>query len=484
VLLTDLGVRSADLVDHYSDFGILPRAARITAYDLRYPDQWHLTWSIHMCSGSVLVQAALFLAAAAFACCLLVGYRTRLATAASWVLLASLHSRLPVVLQAGDMLLRMLLFWSMFVPLGAAWSADRQFARRHSTDGPSLNAPIMSAGTAALLLQLASVYLFSAAAKWDQAWHPQYDAFYYALNLRSYAKPTGRWLLEYPELLRWLTAAVWWLEWIGPIAVFLPWRTGMVRLLIVAAMACFHLGSALCLHLGLLPFVSIIGWMIFLPPSFWDRTERLLQPLLTRVSMPLRACAGWLGRWLGRPSPPYWTPGLVMQATIIALVLYVGTGTYLQLEKNNEPAGWPAWFDAPNQLLRLGQSWFMFAPRPPSEDSWLALKGVLKNGREVNLWQPNEPLPGRDSATASAAYPNHRWRKYFANIRDVDDPELTSCLSDWLRWRWNRLYAEGDPDQEVRLVEITLYRTVTPSPGNPSSNVESETIWSWDYEAH
>ena len=55
---------------------------------------------------------------------LLLGYRTRLAAFWAFVLLASIHVRTPPLLQAGDTLLRVLFFWSLFLPLGARCSLD------------------------------------------------------------------------------------------------------------------------------------------------------------------------------------------------------------------------------------------------------------------------------------------------------------------------------------------------------------------------
>ena len=86
ILLADLGIRAGDLHPHYTDAGVL-RADEIA---------------------------------------LLVGFYTRAATFLSFVLLLSLHNRNPLVLHGGDSLLRLLLFWSLLLPLGACWSLDRR----------------------------------------------------------------------------------------------------------------------------------------------------------------------------------------------------------------------------------------------------------------------------------------------------------------------------------------------------------------------
>ena len=57
-----------------------------------------------------------------FAAMLMVGYRTRLATITTWILHLAVIERLPSITGGGDNLMRYLLLWSMFVPLGACWS--------------------------------------------------------------------------------------------------------------------------------------------------------------------------------------------------------------------------------------------------------------------------------------------------------------------------------------------------------------------------
>jgi hypothetical protein len=116
VLLTDLLIRSTDLEAHYSNMGVLPMGAVLdhawTAYQ----------FSLHAASGLWQAQALLFALAAALAVALGLGYHPRLATFGSWVLLLSVQNRNPLIGQGGDDLLRMLLFWGMFLPWGRVWS--------------------------------------------------------------------------------------------------------------------------------------------------------------------------------------------------------------------------------------------------------------------------------------------------------------------------------------------------------------------------
>src|SRR6266498_4877483 len=108
LIIFDLLLRSRDLVAHYTDAGALPRVAVL--------DQTRSRWliSLHLINGTWEIQAMLFVIAGAFAVALILGYKTRLATIVSWILLASLDSRNLVVLDGGDTMLRVLLFWPFF----------------------------------------------------------------------------------------------------------------------------------------------------------------------------------------------------------------------------------------------------------------------------------------------------------------------------------------------------------------------------------
>ncbi|MGH7134129.1 MAG: hypothetical protein ACREHD_00220, partial [Pirellulales bacterium] len=129
MLLVDLVERLPDLEAHYTDRGVLPRAARIAMErdGSTFAGSW--AWSLHMATGATAGEAALFLLSAMFAVWMLIGYRTRLATALSWLLAVSLYHRNPMFEDAGDIVLRVVLFWAIFLPLGGTLSVDRRKRR-------------------------------------------------------------------------------------------------------------------------------------------------------------------------------------------------------------------------------------------------------------------------------------------------------------------------------------------------------------------
>ena len=69
-------------------------------------------------------------------------------------------ARNPVVLHGGDMTIRLMLFWAVFLPTGARFSVDA--GRKPAAVQPTR---ALSLGTAALTFQVCFVYWFAAAFK-------------------------------------------------------------------------------------------------------------------------------------------------------------------------------------------------------------------------------------------------------------------------------------------------------------------------------
>ena len=132
-------------------------------------------------SGDAL-QTALLAAAAAAALALALGWCTRFASVAAWLLCCSLHSRNPLTLHGGDVLLRLLLFWSMFVPLGP---------------GPAR----ASLGLHCLRAQVALMYACAALSKSGAEWWGECSAVHLALQLDLIATPAGITLRDAPPAL-------------------------------------------------------------------------------------------------------------------------------------------------------------------------------------------------------------------------------------------------------------------------------------------
>lgn len=264
VIVGDLIWRARDLRAFYTDFGVLPRAVLLD----RFADPSII--SVHLMSGTAPVQALLFLVAAVFGLMLLVGYRTRLAAIVSWALLISLQSRNPVVLQGGDVLLRMLAFWAMFVPLNAYFSVDRAL----DNSGAPYPQRVCTVGTLALMAQVAMLYWFSALLKRSPEWWVEGSAVYYALSLEQFSSSVGRFLLQFPQLLRSLTYLTLGIELLAPVLLFSPFWSGPARAAAVLLLALLQLGLAVAMHLGHFPLVALVALIPLLPAWLWARRGR------------------------------------------------------------------------------------------------------------------------------------------------------------------------------------------------------------------
>jgi HTTM domain len=440
LVLLSLADRAADLSAHYSDEGVLPRPTLLT----EVLDPWQL--SLNMMNGKPLFQALVFGVAALAALALLLGYRTRLATVITWVTVVSIALRNPLVSGSEAVLLSLLLFWAMFLPLGAHWSVNRAL-KVAPPRGVSMR--FLSMATVGLFLQIAFMYWFTAILKSGREWRVDGTALYYALSYDQYAKPFGTYLLQFPELLEALTFATLVLEAFGPFLLFCPVLTGPVRTGAVLAFMSFHSGIWLTMSIGMYPWIGALCMVCFLPGWFWDKALSNLrgafpgQPTITRrhlrraralvqayILLPLRAPLFLPGAIARRspsveygddhdqpespttntpPAPPTEQgesrsamapergtrhgsagasePAVMLRSSLATNLLAAFFLLYVfcwNLTSVSE-------FTMPERiaplgyLLGLGQEWNMFAPAPTRSDYWHVIPGTLRGGQQVDL---------------------------------------------------------------------------------------------------
>ena len=425
ILLADLATRASDFAAMYTEAGVAPLAVVRAERD---PGQW----SVYLASGASWFQAAMFLVAAALAVALLVGYRTRLATIGSWAMLVSLHVRLPVVLNAGDTMLRVLLFWSMLLPLGAVWSLD---ARRR---GPPRAMRAVSAATLGCMVQLSLVYWLAGWAKLNEQWLTG-DALANVLGFGLYTSALGRRLLEFPELTRWLGRSVIWFELIAPCLLFVPWAAARLRLLLFAAMVAFHAGIAATVTVGLFSYVAIVAWLAILPSEFWERF-RWTAIRTVDGNAPIPLASSPRGGWLTT----------AVCAAALALVCY-WNAMVLAGPLGLRPVH--ATLVRAANALGLRQSWGLFG-HPPEQDSWFVYQARLASGERIDLLTGAPAAEYDKPPLASRQFPNHRWRKLHWRARHASAKQYRLPLVDYFGRRWNEAH---DADRQVVRLDLYCY---------------------------
>src|SRR3546814_10427172 len=127
----------------------------------------------------------------------------------------------------------------MFLPLAARYSVDAAL----STTPPPHDNLHVSWASLGILVQAMSVYFFSAIMKSGHEWFPDFTGVYYALMLDRHALPFGHWLLNFPDLLKLLSAYVYFLELLGPLLIFAPSFLRPLRLGVMLCLMAMHIRS-------------------------------------------------------------------------------------------------------------------------------------------------------------------------------------------------------------------------------------------------
>ncbi|MBK49515.1 MAG: hypothetical protein CL768_00530 [Chloroflexi bacterium] len=261
ILIIDLSMRATDLTAHYTDLGVLQRFDEVNAV----ANQFFI--SFHLANGSELFQIILFAINIALAFLLLVGYRTRITTILLFLFTVSLHARNPLILNGGDDILRLFLFWSIFLPLGAIWSIDSALDTAKRPEG-KYHFSVASFG---LILQVVIIYLATFLFKTHPVWTEDYSAVHYILNAEIFVSSLGLVLAKNEAIFPFLTVSSLGLELIGPFLIFVPWFNKYWKIVVSSSFILMHLGFALFMALGLFPYISMMSWLIFIPAVFWDK---------------------------------------------------------------------------------------------------------------------------------------------------------------------------------------------------------------------
>ena len=190
--------------------------------------------------------------------------------------------RNPLLLDGGDAFARMLLFWSLFLPLGACWSVDRRRKRAPPDSGPR----VLSTATVAILLQFVFLYLAGGLCKAGPEWTTTANALELILQNDYWNQPLASVLRESPGLLSTLTRSVLLFELFAPLFLFVPLWSGPLRLMTIVAFWLFQLGLALTVQVHLFPWFSTAGTLLFIPTSFWHRAGARLESAKEPSSTP------------------------------------------------------------------------------------------------------------------------------------------------------------------------------------------------------
>jgi uncharacterized membrane protein YphA (DoxX/SURF4 family) len=459
VIIIDLVVRATSLEAHYSNTGVLPLEALF-----RYA--WNPNYvSLYTMAGSWQLQAIVFLANGVCALCLMAGYRTRLFTFICWVFILSLHNRNPLIQQGGDDLLRLLLFWGLFLPWGYYYSVD---AEKFSKKGLPSNRYVSLAGFA-YVCQIFYVYFFSALLKSSAEWNQDYTALYYALSLDQLVTPFGKLLLGLGDGLKVMTFFAYYTELILPFLLLVPFFTAYFRLAFVIIICLFHIGISMTLYVGLFPLINIVSVAALIPTLVQNRLHSRHEHLYESFKIYIRQQKSRFIDWkqlhtyslLSGEETSSLRNYVPKERVLTSLIItfFIGYTLLWNLGNLRLPVpllGKARWV---GHLFRVDQYWGMFAPAVFKDDGWFVMLGNTVNGQEVDIKNPGKPVSFDKPAVVADFFQDDRWRKYHENILFVNNNHYRLYYCAYLTNEWNR--RQSDPGNHIPHLQIVYMKEVT-----------------------
>ncbi|MDP1560855.1 MAG: HTTM domain-containing protein [Pirellulaceae bacterium] len=446
LLIWDAASRLRDASAFYSSAGVLPRGLWLQEFSSRYPI------CLNLACDDVWFQYALLTVLIVSGLFITIGYRTTVSFAVAFILLGSLHTRNPQVLSLGDSLLRLLLFWSIFIPWG--WVQSHTHTPRRETDdsfSDDAGAATLSPAVLALVLQVAGMYLITAIMKTGEAWHNG-QALYYALHLDHMNYPWSKQLLNYPQLLQFLTTSTMVLEYSAPFLLLgLPFPRAS-RTIAVVLLIALHLGIIATIRIGIFPWVNLIALLPFVPGRVWQ-----MCPATSWFSTPIKQFAK---RFRSETTPivvdrsrPASVLGIgplaLKQGAVLFFSFYV---TWWNLSTLSPRYVMPASWRTVGTTLRLDQKWSMYAPDPSDFDGWYVMVATQADGRQFDPLQNGRAVVWDKPDDVGGMFDNFRWRKFMMKLVSRGNPKsLRASYADYFVRQWNR---QATPTDQIQSLEI------------------------------
>ena len=450
LIIIDLLIRSYDLNNHYTDAGVLP----VSGF---YKLHWHkFFFSLHALSGSYYFELLLFVVALFFAFSLLLGYKTKLCTIVSWFLLISLQTRNPLVLNAGDVLLRCLMFWAIFIPWGEKFSLDSYF---HKSNLHKAN-KVFSIGILAFILQIVFMYVSTAILKTGPEWRIDYTAIYYALSIGHFSYFLGPYIYQFPVLMKILTFTIFWLELVGIFLFFVPYKNSFFKIIGLILFVSFQLGLLLSMRIGIFPLVNIAALLVFIPGLVWEKFPNFEQRIRKFFG---RIYTNYFYKFYNFNKKEISISSKYNYIIVVPLLVAV----FLWNINNLNMSAYPKELNFFTRTVRLDQKWNMFAPKPYKSDGWFVVVGLLENGSLIDVFRGGKAVGWDSPEDRHSDYPTYRWRKFMRNIYSKKYEVNRQYYARYLCNKWNK----DETNQKLKDLDI-YYAMEWTLPNYKTRNVE------------
>ncbi|MFB6214127.1 MAG: HTTM domain-containing protein [Candidatus Nanohaloarchaea archaeon] len=405
LVVVDIVLRSRNFRFFYTDSGVVPvELAKRFAGD---------SLSVYFLSGDPLYVGFLFILTVVFGLMMVFGYRTRLATVMSFVLVASLDIRNGLVTSYADTLFRHLLFWAIFLPLGKRFSVDAVLNSDRS--GKEIVAGVASL---AILMKVVSMYFVNGYLKLGSELWMSGKAAPLVIGRDSLSFLLGDYITYFPGLLK-----AGGLLWFG-LLLFSPLlliTKGRKRDLYASALIVMELFLAVTVRIGAFPYVAIAGLVLFLQPSFWNTLfGSRLGPYLEKFrAWGERRAQGLDGSLLdfrlGLDDLLDFRGREVLKSVFLSVLLLnsllVNMSTLGVVDARGAPGQQQV-----TELKSLADidepNWGIFAPNPNTDDRYFITAGLSSSGRLYDIHNGRNFTWDRPSRHLNDVWPTYRYRFY------------------------------------------------------------------------
>lgn len=379
-------------------------------------------WSFYWINGSVWFNQLLVTFHIAVAILLLFGFQTRMMTIICLVMTWSLSVRNPFIVDPGQLLLRMMLVWSIFLPLGAVWSVD---AKLWKTPRSRIRWSIVNLATAALMIQVVVGYFLLAV-----------SIGLFRLNLTEILAVSGQpsaavnWSVNHPLAS---TAISWFLciiSIVGPVTMFIPSFSEFCRGFWIAIHWFVHLVIWFAFDVSGYSWVAIVSTLIFIPSSIWNLRYK---PRYFRDEST---------EHFNRPStfPGYCR--LYLCGFLAMIILLASSIQWKLIDLGKMPN---------ESVLHLSQLTMTALPTVAAFPIHLPAKGAvrpsfryegkLSSGKHINLLNEFESGSGKFAKRAIVVFPGLRWTRFhllFWNSSATRETRnaVADQLLDWAIREW------------------------------------------------
>lgn len=413
IIMMDLFFRYQNFEAHYTNKGVLP-ADVIKIY---YPF-YQYYFSLHNLFSDIIFQKVLFGLHFVFTLLLLLGYKTKWSTIINFILLLSLHHRNPLVLQGGDDLLRITLFYMIFLPWGKFFSID--FLLSNPKSEPDTND--FSWIYLVFYWNIAMVYFFSALLKQSSEWQTEGSAIYYALSLNTLrVNFLGNFIYHHYLFSKILTFIVYYgFEILIPLILIFSFNK-KIRTFAALSIIALHLFILMSLKVGIFPYVGISTALMLLPPT---------------SSFSIRQIS------------------FNKSEFYFALILLIFIVRFNIATLNLKHLNISIWEDRLLNSIGLAQRWNMFSPGVKKYEGWLILRGIKNNHAEWDLIHNTDKINDRKN---NYLLTTDRWRKFLENYEQRQYNFIKPYFCKYLIEQWN----EQHPENTIKALNILFMKKET-----------------------